>query len=73
VLPKGEPSPSPPQDVGGLGLFYHAAEIIEAILAGLTDFRAECKQTDGVTFVVIKALQIGTTASAQRVSRELAR
>jgi serine phosphatase RsbU (regulator of sigma subunit) len=35
-----------------------AAEIVEAIVARLTEFRGECRQSDDVTFVVLKTLQI---------------
>jgi sigma-B regulation protein RsbU (phosphoserine phosphatase) len=35
-----------------------AAEIVEAIVARLTEFRGECRQSDDVTFVVIKTLEI---------------
>jgi serine phosphatase RsbU (regulator of sigma subunit) len=42
-----------------------AGQIVEAVLARLADFRGDCKQTDDVTFVVIKALQVGTQESAR--------
>jgi sigma-B regulation protein RsbU (phosphoserine phosphatase) len=35
-----------------------AAEIVEAIVTRLTEFRGDCRQSDDVTFVVIKTLQI---------------
>jgi sigma-B regulation protein RsbU (phosphoserine phosphatase) len=35
-----------------------AAEIVEAILARLAEFRGDCRATDDVTFVVIKALHV---------------
>jgi sigma-B regulation protein RsbU (phosphoserine phosphatase) len=35
-----------------------AAEIVESILARLTEFRGDCRQTDDVTFVVVKAVHV---------------
>jgi sigma-B regulation protein RsbU (phosphoserine phosphatase) len=36
-----------------------ASEIVDVILARLAEFRGECRPTDDVTFVIIKALPVG--------------
>jgi sigma-B regulation protein RsbU (phosphoserine phosphatase) len=35
-----------------------AADIVDVILTRLTEFRGDCRPTDDVTFVIIKALPV---------------